>query len=245
MISIRSSYHPIDAAILWCDLADHEDEILRVDLSHPGSLLKNFPQWPFLHVYAESIYDAIVCGELPATYLGRPISSYTHEHRAYWSVRRADLLSWFIRTFPEEKPAFLFSQYVDHSACIRLETHLAQQAELDAALRRIEKMNQAFSASAEEIATLTARNIELSAQLEACGIPSEVSEGTHNLLVGAMLEATLGKSKSGQRQSIYQSQAALVEAITLRFPDVSGLRKHTIDRRFADARRHLTQVLRG
>ncbi|CAI8727617.1 hypothetical protein EMIT053CA3_130004 [Pseudomonas donghuensis] len=62
MISIRSCYHPIDAAILWCDLTDHEDEILRVDLSHPGSLLKHFPQWPFLHIYAECIYVHIIRG---------------------------------------------------------------------------------------------------------------------------------------------------------------------------------------
>ncbi len=44
MITIRSSFHPIDAAILWCDLSEHEDEILRVDLSQPGSLRKHFPQ---------------------------------------------------------------------------------------------------------------------------------------------------------------------------------------------------------
>ncbi|MFK0344227.1 hypothetical protein ACIQT6_11205 [Pseudomonas asiatica] len=245
MISMRSSYHPIDAAILWCDLADHKDEILRVDLSHPGSLLKHFPQWPFLHIYAEYIYDAIVCGELPATYLGSPISSESQAHRLYWSIRRADLLVWFMRTFPDERPAFLFAQDVDHSGCIRLDTHLAQQLELDAARRRIEQLSQAFAASAGEIAALTALNNELSARLEACGIPSELSEGTHNLLVGALLEVTLGKSKSGQRQSIYSSQTALVEAITLHFPKVGGLSKHTIDRRFADARRHLAQVIRG
>lgn len=244
MISIRSSYHPIDAAILWCDLSAHEREILQVDLSHPGSLLRHFPQWPFLHIYSEYIYDAIVCGELPATYLGRPISSDSHMHRLYWSVRRADLLVWFLRTFPDEKPAFLFSQSVDHSGCVRLDTHLAQQAELDLALRKIEKMDQAFSATAEEMATLSTLNQELSAHLEACGIPSELSEGTHNLLVGALLEVTLGKSKSGKIQSIYTSQTALAEAITLRFPGLAGLSKHTIDRRFAEARRRLAQALR-
>ncbi|MFJ4346396.1 hypothetical protein [Pseudomonas sp. NPDC089401] len=51
MISIRSSYHPIDAAILWCNLSDHADEIFQVELSQPGSLRKHFPQWP--RVWAE------------------------------------------------------------------------------------------------------------------------------------------------------------------------------------------------
>ncbi|EMM9104680.1 hypothetical protein C206_08764 [Pseudomonas putida TRO1] len=245
MISIKSCYHPIDAAILWCDLADYEEEILRVDLSHPGSLLKHFPQWPSLHKYAEYIYDAIVCGELPATYLGRPISSENQAHRLYWSIRRADLLVWFLRTFPDERPAFLFPQSVDHSSCIRLDTYLAQQAELEVAQRTIERMQQTYSTTTEELAALTALNNELSARLESRGISSEVTEDTHDLLVGAVLEVTLGKSKSGQVLSIYPSQAALVAAITLRFPGVSGLRKHTIDRRFAEARRRLAQALQG
>ncbi|WP_256596095.1 MULTISPECIES: hypothetical protein [Pseudomonas] len=228
MVPFRSSYHPIDAAILWCDLAEHEDEILRIDLSHPGSLLKHFPQWPFLHVYAECIYDAIVCGELPATCLGRPITSDNQGHRDCWSIRRADLLIWFVRTFPDEKPAFLFSQNVDHSACIRLDTHLAQQAELDAAQRTIEKMRQSLAANVEEMAALTTLNKELFAQLDACGLPSEASEGMQNMLVGAVLEVTLGKSKDGRVQSVYRSQSALVQEITRRFPGVSGLSKSTL-----------------
>ncbi|MCY1188261.1 hypothetical protein D9M73_293450 [compost metagenome] len=65
-----------------------------------------------------------------------------------------------------------------------------------------------------------------------------------NMLVGAVLAVTLGKSKSGKVQSIYSTQAALVEAITLRFPGVSGLSKSTLDRRFADARRQLAQYAR-
>jgi len=245
MGSFRSSYHPIDAAILWCDLSEHADEIFQVELSHPGSLLRYFPQWPFLHVYAEYIYDAIVSGELPATYLGHPISSENQAYRVYWSIRRADLLVWFVRNFPDEKPAFLFSQKTDHSGCVRLDTHLAQQAELSAAHLKLEKMHQKVSATVDEMAALTALNNDLSARLEALGVPSDLSEGTQNLLVAAMLEVILGKSKSGQRQSIYSSQAALVEAITLRFSGVGGLSKHTIDRKFANARRHLAQLLRG
>ncbi|PSS58891.1 hypothetical protein [Pseudomonas sp. BBP2017] len=245
MISIRSSYHPIDAAILWCDLADHEDEILRVDLSHPGSLLKHFPQWPFLHIYAECIYDAIVSGELPATCLGRPISADNQTHREYWSIRRADLLVWFAHNYPDEKPAFLFSQNPDHSECVSLNAHLVQQAELDATQRMIDKMRQELSARAEEMAALTALNNEMTARLEALGIPSEASEVTHHMLVGAVLEVTLGKSKDGQVQSIYKSQSALVEEVTRRFPGIAGLSKSTLDRRFADARRHFAQATRG
>ncbi|PVZ36870.1 hypothetical protein [Pseudomonas sp. CC120222-01a] len=245
MISIRSSYHPIEAAILWCDLVDYEAEILRVDLSLPGSLLKRFPQWPLLEKSTECIYDAITCGDLPATYLGYPVTLANHVHREYCCIRRADLLVWFLRNFPDQKPAFLFSSNLNHAECISLNAHLVQQADLQASERIIKSLQEELKTTTDEMTALIKLNNELSARLEACGIPSELSEGTHNLLVGAVLEVTLGKSKSGQRQSIYPSQTALVEAITMRFPGMGGLSKHTIDRRFADARRHLAQVLRG
>ncbi|EKT4458085.1 MULTISPECIES: hypothetical protein [Pseudomonas] len=245
MISIRSSYHPIDAAILWCNLADHEDEILRVDLSSPGSLLKHFPQWPILHLYAECIYDAVLSGELPATCLGRPVTADNQVSREYWSIQRADLLVWFARNYPNEKPAFLFSQNLEHLNCVSLNAHLVQEAELAAAQRTIDKLRDELAAWVDEVATLTACNQELTARLQAQGIPSEASEGTHNMLVGTMLEVTLGKSKDGRVQSAYKSQSALVDEILRRFPGLPGLSKSTLDRRFADARRYLAQVKRG
>ncbi|KXK67170.1 hypothetical protein BC89_34155 [Pseudomonas monteilii] len=70
MDSIKSCYHPIDAAILWCNLTDHSTEILQVEISHSGELLKHFPQWPNLQFHVERIYDAIASGELAATFLG-------------------------------------------------------------------------------------------------------------------------------------------------------------------------------
>lgn len=107
MITIRTSYHPIDAAILWCGLSEHEDEILQVELSQPGSLRKHFSQWPNQHDYVECIYDAILSVELPATYLGQPITSHSHVYRVYYSIRRTDLLVWFLRSLPDQRPAFL------------------------------------------------------------------------------------------------------------------------------------------
>lgn len=245
MISIRSSYHPIDAAILWCDLSEHEDEILQVDLSQPGSLRKHFPQWPSLHEHVECLYDAILSGELPATYLGQPITAEKHVHRGFYSIRRADLLLWFIRSRPDQKPAFLFPQNADHSRCVSLNAHLAKQAELEYALNTLEQLQQSYDITAGEMAALSTLNDKLKTRLESLGIPSETSEAMHNWLIGAMLETTLGKNQNGKQQSIYSSQAALVQAILLRFPGVDGLSKSTIDRRFADARRLIAQAKRG
>lgn len=245
MISIRSSYHPIDAAILWSNLSEHEEEILKVDLSHSGNLRKHFPQWPRLHDNLDCIYDAILSGELPATYLGQPITAESYVHWVYYSVRRTDLLDWFVRSHPEQKPAFLFAQNIDHSECVSLNAHLAKQAELDYALSTLEQLQESYDITAGEMASLSTLNDKLKARLESLGIPSETSEAMQNRLIGAMLETTLGKNQNGRQQSIYSSQAALVQAILLRFPGVDGLSKSTIDRRFADARRLIAQAKRG
>ena len=244
MISIKNSYHPIDAAILWCDLAEHQGDILQVDLAHPGCLLKHFPQWPFLHAYVERLYDAIVCGELPATYLGRPITSNDKAERVYWSIRHSDLRVWFARNYPEEKPAFLFSQSIDHSECVSLTAHLALQAERDADVREIKKLRQAHSAIAEEAAPAFNQQ-ELSPQLGVFEVPSEASAFVHYMIIGALLTVMLGKSRSGQLRSIYKNQAAVVDAITEQLPGIPGLSKRTLDRKFAQARRHLAQALQA
>ncbi|MFR0672094.1 hypothetical protein ACLUUI_03850 [Enterobacterales bacterium AW_CKDN230030176-1A_HGKHYDSX7] len=245
MISTRSSYHPIDAAILWCGLSEHEGEILEVELSQSGSLRKRFPQWPSLPDKVECLYDAILSGELPATYLGQPITAETHVHRVYYSIRRAELLLWFMRSLPDQKPAFLFSQNADHSGCVSLNAHLAKQAELDYALSTLEQLQKSYAVTAGEMASLSTLNEKLKSRLESLGIPSETSEAMQNRLIGAMLETTLGKNQNGKQQSIYSSQAALVQAILLRFPGADGLSKSTIDRRFADARRVIAQAKRG
>lgn len=244
MVSIRSTYHPIDPAILWCDLADHQGGILQVDLSHPGSLLKHFPQWPFLHAYAERIYDAIYCGEIPATCLGRPIRSNDQTKLVYWSIRHSDLRVWFARNYPEEKPAFLFSQNIDHSECVSLTAYLALQAEQDAGAREIEKLRQANSAIADE-AALALDHQGLSAHLCAFEAPFEASAFVHYTIIGALLTVMLGKSRSGRPRSIYKNQAAVVEAITEQFPGIPGLSKRTLDWKFAEARRHLAQDLQA
>jgi len=112
MISIRSSYHPIDAAILWCNLAEHEAEILQVELSNSGRLLTQFPQWPFLHMDVERLYDAVICGEVAVTFLSRPITVNNQRERVYWSIRHSDLRAWLGRHYPQEKPVFLFPKII-------------------------------------------------------------------------------------------------------------------------------------
>ncbi|WP_409268493.1 hypothetical protein [Pseudomonas sp. KCJK9044] len=163
----------------------------------------------------------------------------------YYTIRRTDLLVWFVRSLPDQRPAFLFAQDADHSECVSLTAHLAKQAQLDFALSTLEQLQQTYAAAADEMAALSTLNDKLKERLDSLGVPSETSEAMQNRLIGAMLETTLGKNPNGKQQSIYSSQAALVQAILMRFSGVDGLSKSTIDRRFADARRLIAQAQRG
>lgn len=239
MALLRNYYHPIDAAILWSDLAAHETEIVQVALNTPERLVKQFPQWPFLHAYIERIYDAIACQELPATYLGHPIITDSGLERAYVTIRHSDLRMWVARYYPDEKPDFLFSKDTDHSHCISLVAHLAQRTELEAARSELTKLQQNYSSLQLELQTLTQNHQNLASDFEQLGAPSEASTVVFYVIIGAILDVTVGKNADGQVQSVYKNQAAIVDAILSRFPDKSGLSKRTLDRKFAEANRRL------
>ncbi|POA87905.1 hypothetical protein C1882_04940 [Pseudomonas sp. FW305-E2] len=244
MVSFKSSYHPIDAAILWCGLEDHETEILQIELSQPGCLLKHFPQWPTLHLYAERIYDAIISGELPATYLGGPIALSDKVERAYWSIRHSDLRVWFARNYPHEKPTFLFDKENVHCHCVSLGVYLALKADRDAILRELENSRR-ITSSPPDGKPAKSRHCGLTAPLDSSEILSETSETVTYIIIGALLTVILGKSTRGQLQSIYKNQAAVVDAIITQFPNIYGLSKRTIDRKFAEARRRFAQAGRA
>jgi len=243
MDSIKSCYHPIDAAILWCDLADHATEILQVEISHSGELLKHFPQWPLLHFHVERIYEAIASGELLATFLGGPVTLNDHAERVYWSIRRADLRAWSALNHPEDKPEFLFPKNTDHLECVNLNAFLAVQAERDFYGREFEKMHQAYDSVVEELAAYKRQEHEFAVQLDAIGPASEASATIHHTIIGALLALMLDKPNGGQPRSIYKTQSAVVEAITTLFPGTTGLSKRTLDRKFAHARRLFAQAL--
>jgi len=59
--------------------------------------------------------------------------------------------------------------------------------------------------------------------------------------VGALVELMLGKSKSGKRHSVYETQAAIIDAIEAHFPNTPGLKRRTLEGRFAEARKALPE----
>ncbi|MEJ5861859.1 hypothetical protein [Pseudomonas farsensis] len=245
MVSHKNFYRPIEVAILWSGLADHEKEIVKQTLTRPDDLLKLFPHWPSLQTYSERIYDAIACHQLPATYLNRPITSDTEFEKAYLSIRHSDLRIWVECYYPDDKPIFLFGNETDHSHCISIGAHLALKAELEASDRELQKTRK----NLENLHANSAQQRENPESPQPqTGTPGSYLEQSNSILyviIGALLDVSIGKSDDGKVQSIYSTQTILVETVTNRFSNVQGLSKRTLDRKFAEARRHLAQAIRA
>ncbi|QKZ04213.1 hypothetical protein [Pseudomonas eucalypticola] len=242
MVSLKTDYHPIEVALHWCNLANHATEILAVAFYNPDKLLRLFPQWPSLHAYTERIYDAILCGELPAWYLGRQFRPDSDFNRAYLTVRRPDLRGWVARDYPDDLPAFLFECDALHVQCVSLGAHLAQKSELEATARELQNVRQTLAIRTAE---LESQIIDLQAVIDRMDLleePSNDSSLMHYLIIGALLAISAGKSPEGQVQSIYKDQSTIVAEILRRFANIRGLSKRSLDRKFAQARRCLKQA---
>ena len=135
-------YKPIEAALRWCNLINHEIEILRGTGNELFPGIGVFPQWPCLRANAEKIYDAILNGGLPHGRDGRTVSPGDHVAKVRLTIRHADLREWMAKHYPDQKPAFLFDEIERNThAAINADSFRALQVDRDAARAEIEKAN--------------------------------------------------------------------------------------------------------
>jgi hypothetical protein len=138
-------YFPIEAAIRWCNLLDHELEIMQKLDGNTLPPLGMFPQWPCLRANAEIIYDALDHGELPCGRDGKTVNE--HVSYARRTVRHSDLKIWMEKYRPDQKPAFLFDEIErsTHTA-INADSFRALQADRDALQARLDKAKEVYKA---------------------------------------------------------------------------------------------------
>src|SRR5579883_2629085 len=105
-------YRPIEAAIRWSGLTQHEPYILEFlkgrRIPEPG----DFPQWPTLRRNAERIYDGILNKELPVAINGITVQGGAGANLddPNVTIRHVDLKDWMCRFYPSHRPPFLFSR---------------------------------------------------------------------------------------------------------------------------------------
>ena len=67
----------------------------------------------------------------------------------------------------------------------------------------------------------------------------ERSETTYLKIIGSLVHLMLAKSPSGVKQSVYNSQTAIIEAILAHYPNAYGLKQRTLEEKFSAANKQL------
>ena len=161
-------YRPVDAALRWCGLIEHEVKILKATdgLQYPP--LGSFPQWPCLRTNIEAIVDALENGDLPHGRDGKTVNPGDHVALGRRTIRHSDLKEWMVKNHPDQKPKFLFDdvERTTHSK-VNVESYLVLKADRDALKARIEKAIEVYSALKVERDSLAATAEKYSEQQKA------------------------------------------------------------------------------
>lgn len=234
-------YRPVEAAIRWCGLINHETKILA--LLNPSDMIPKtgqFPQWPCLQANTEKILDAIMHGEIPHGRDGKTVSEGDHVARGRLTVRHTDLRIWMAQHYPDQKPEFLFDETERRThAAINADSYRSLQADRDAARAELEKAKEWAAKIVSERDSLLGERDSLRAMVDRMGSPGDRSETTYLNIIGGLVGLLLGKSPAGRPQSVFDSQASIISAMLARYSGVSGIAQRTLEQKFAEARKNL------
>ena len=103
-------YKPIEAALRWCNLVQHEAQILTQVVSALLPPIGAFTQWQCLRANTEKILDATLNGDLVHGRDGRTVAPGDHVAKERMTIRHTDLKAWMFRHYPDQKPKFLFDE---------------------------------------------------------------------------------------------------------------------------------------
>ncbi|ROM70847.1 hypothetical protein BK653_02905 [Pseudomonas brassicacearum] len=234
-------YRPIDAAIRWCNLMTHESQILASAEDSPATLSTTFPQWPCLRTNTEKIFDAVRNRELPYGVFGVTVTPGTPIDCRLLTIRHTDLKWWMLHHYPDQRPTFLFGRQLADEQ-VNIGTYLTLRADRDALEIELRANRTALRELLEDLKSVGLERDNLRAQGKAQGKLSERSETGYQRVIGALLETLLGTSPAGKPNSVFDSQAAIVDSITAHFEGIPGLSKRTLDEKFATARRSFSRV---
>lgn len=237
----KVNYRPIEAAIRWSGLVAREAEILTALEGRQYPDPADFPDSPSLHLAAERIQDAIINGELPVGEDGVTVSDRTRVADPKLTIRHVDLKAWMIRCYPDQRPAFLFSEFertlhpaitIDHVRTLTFER---------------DSLRVLLAEREEEIHALRTELRALFKTIDARTRPpppgealSARAERTLLNIIGGQLELLLGKAPSGKAYSDFRTQESVIEALIAHHGERLGMTKSTLEAKFAQARRNLS-----
>lgn len=235
-------YRPLEAAIRWCELIDHEAQILEVALESPRRLLTAFPHWPCLYASVEKILDAVRNSELPYGALGVTVKPGTPVDIRLLTIRHSDLKRWMHLYHPDQQPSFLFGPGTLIGEPTHHSTYLILQADRDALRVQLKNTEARLQALKDELEAAGLERDQLRLFADNKQPLNDQSKASYLNVIGALVVLILGSTEAGRKHSIFESQASIVDSITSHHVGVKGLSKRSLDEKFAAGRRSLAQA---
>lgn len=168
--TVKPFYYPVEAAIRWCAIVEHEPEILA-HMGFPHVVIPPpDPRWPCLRQRTELIVDAMEVGELPHGRDGQAIREHVMLTRR--TVRHNDLKAWMSRHYPDQKPAFLFDavERRTHQA-VNADSFRALQVENENMRNQLKEAGEWYDRYCQELARLQSEHAAMKTRLEALDKP--------------------------------------------------------------------------
>jgi hypothetical protein len=240
---LKVHYRPIEAAIRWSGLLEHERQILSALGARTLPAQDEFPTWPTLRLNTERIYDGIINQELGWAVDGKAANGKPTIERVDLTVRHIDLRTWMLRYYPEQRPAFLFAEAerrTDHQAIAAMDVLQLLLAERDSLRMKVDCRER-------ELAHLRLRDGARPREQSGTGdvqssghVLSSRAETTYLHIIGAMLDVVLGHTPSGQAYSRFKTQESIVSVMLAQHGRRLGISERTLHAKFAAAKRQLS-----
>jgi hypothetical protein len=241
-------YRPLEAAIRWSGLEQHEQQILSAlqqkCIPDPG----DFPQWPTLHLNAERIFDALRNGELPYGVNGVSAPPGTALDHPALTVRHVHLKAWMQHYYPDQRPSFLFSVFersvhpvitIDDVRALTFERDSLKSllTERDA---EIDALRLELRALLKSLDTGSSQNAPPRLNSSSVESLSARAETVYLHIIGGQNALLLGKDESGKSHTRFRTQEEVIAALTDRYDGRLGMTKSTLENKFALANRTLS-----
>lgn len=222
---IKVHYSPIEAAIRWSNLLEQEINILTATGQMSTLSAEALPLWPVVELNLERLYDAMRNGELPYANAGITTNDPALLDAPGLTIRHVDLKLWMAKTYPDQKPGFLFDE-------LEQQLHPAINLEMvQALLLQIKMLKTQLSNRAQH---RQPRPVDSNPNL-----PPR-AETTYLNIVGGLLTLLLGQSPSGVRYSSFNTLESVISALIAHHNGRPGITERTLWAKFAEAKRQLT-----
>lgn len=239
----KAYYTPVEAALRWCNLIDHEVMILTAVGENLLPSTRDFPQWPCLRHNVEKIVDAIRNHDIPYGRDGKTVQPGEQVAKHRLTVRHSDLRAWMAENYPNQKPDFLFDEMEKqiHSG-VTLDAYQTLLTENDRLKTRLNNAEDIYRQQKKEISALQGENDSLKKMVDSgIGTMDTRSERSYLNVIGGLLQLILGDSPSGQRHSIFESQGAIISAMLAYHEGKYGISGTNLEKKFAEANRSIKE----